>query len=180
MRILKAIVYGLLLGGLVSCAIVLNDLKLTPEYTGVDHDIAPYVNEWLELAKMDGLKFHNTVTIGFKDINQGNVIGICYYGMSFREIDIDRGYWRISSSMSKMALVYHELSHCYCDRDHDYGAGKLYGDGMEATKDPNKRDGFFGDGCPKSLMFPVAAGDYCTLMHYQDYINEMFERCDEY
>jgi hypothetical protein len=75
--------------------------------------------------------------------------------------------------------VYHELSHCACGRDHDHD-GKKYGDGTEDRKDPKRADEFWNDGCPKSIMFPFIIEDSCTLSHYDQYIDEMFEKCVVY
>jgi hypothetical protein len=78
-------------------------------------------------------------------------------------------------------MIWHELTHCYCDRSHDYGENKPYGnDGVKARKDPTKRDGFYLDNCPKSIMFPEILNDSCFNSHYNDYTKEMFDRCIPY
>lgn len=173
--------YCLFLGTFVSCTMIMNNnIKITPEYPGVDPKVALYVDEWLSLAKERGLLFDNVVTVGFKDINRGDVIGMCNYGMGFREVDLDNKFWRESTEISKRALVDHELTHCYCYRGHDFGNGQEYEDAERDIKDPSKKDGFFIDRCPTSLMFPYIVEDRCFLAHYPDYINEVFNRCKRY
>ena len=159
MNLIKIAIGCLSLCILVSCTINLMNTRLTPDYPGVDAEIAPYVDQWLILAKEYGLKFNHGVTVGFRDINKGYIVGQCNYGMAFREIDIDRKFWERSSDMSRTILVYHELSHCYCDRDHD-----------KMSK----------GGCPTSLMYPEVITDICFLYHYQEYIDELFSVCKEY
>lgn len=181
MDLVKIAINCLLLGTLISCAMTLNDIKFMPKYQGVDPKIAPYASEWLSLAKDNGLTFKHTVTIGIKNIGHDYIVGLCTYGPNFREIDIDRKYWDSSTESGKIALIYHELAHCYCYRKHDYGDGKEYGDKAEdARKDPDKQDGFFKDKCPISLMFPEVVEDDCVQAHYGEYIKEVFNRCEEY
>ncbi len=179
----------LLLSLTVACTINIHTSeRLIPRYSGVGPEFSILVNEYLDLGKNRGLKFKHTVTIGFTNIKNSDVIGICHYGRYFREIDIDRDYWNRASKMSQMILLYHEMSHAYCDRNHDYGDGKLYTDtdddfalhkdfGMTGHFNRNS-DGYYGDHCPKSIMFPKILTDDCSKAHYSDYIKEMFNRCE--
>ena len=169
-----------------SCATI--DIKQFPEYKGVDPRAASFVKEYKELAKIQGITFKNDVTIGFKKINSGNVIGICTRAPGWREIDLDLDFWASSTQISRMSLVYHELSHCYCGREHDWGTGKPYPetsadrakevlDALAKNKIPPGR---YEDGCPLSFLYPVILDDNCVLAHYDDYIKEMFNRCEPY
>lgn len=161
--------------------------RMTPKYKDIDREIAPLVNEYLDLAKNRGLKFKHTITIGFMDIKDSDVIGACHYSTFWREIDIDRGYWNRATKLSRQILLYHELTHGYCYRNHDY-KGVLYSSadenfalrkdfGMTAHFD-HSPDSYFDDRCPKSLMFPKILSDDCSKAHYSDYILEMFDRCE--
>ena len=165
------------------CTITIGNRRIIPKYDGVDPQIAPYVAQWTSLAKDHGLKFDRAVSIGFMNINNGLVIGQCNFGFGFREIDIDSNYWANSTQINKMAMVFHELGHCKCDRGHDYIIGesiKEYGNDEKSRGDPQKEDGFFPDRCPVSLMFPTVSEDRCTLAHYQEYVDELFRDCDPY
>lgn len=146
-----------------------------PEYKGIDPEIAPFSKEWLELAQIEGLRFKNNITIGFKNINEPEVVGMCRYEMGFREIDIDKRYWNSSSELTKKSLVRHEMSHCYCGREHDYAENKEY-----YGNERDKKEGFFEDGCPISILYPYVVSDTCMSHHYQEYSKEMFYRCTPY
>jgi hypothetical protein len=154
--------------------------KLHPEHRGVDPEIAPYVDDWLYLARGRGLRFDKAVTVGFKDMGSGTVVGVTTYGYGFREIDIDENYWHSSTSLGKAAVLWHELGHAYCHRDHDYGDGTKYGDAESARKDPNKKDGFYEDGCPITLLFPEVVEDDCFEKYYEGYVSELYNRCVPY
>lgn len=175
MRFIKAAIIGMFLGTLVSCALMpFWGQRMTPHYTKVDPRALSVVNEWLSLAKQHGLKFSQTVNVGFTNIGKENIIGQCNYGLGFNEIDIDFIYWTyVDNTITNQTLMLHELTHCYCDRSHDYGKNLNY-----TTDDSNDKNGFLEDGCPKSIMFPYVLDNNCFLTHYAYYVDEMFERCD--
>ena len=158
--------------------------KPYPEYKGVDPKAAPYVDEFLSLAKKEGIVFDDVVTVGFKDIPGDNsgykTIGLTNYGVNFREIDIDQVYWDRSNNLERKLLLFHELGHSYCDRDHDFGKGTLYGKNGKSSEKRSEETGFFKDDCPLSIMFPLGVGDDCALNHYAAYIKELFNRCQPY
>lgn len=156
--------------------------RLHPRYSEVDPEVKPYVNQYLSLAKDSKITFTHKVNVGFTDINkirQGfKTIGKCNY--AWREIDLDRDSWNQVTEMTKLTLIFHELSHCYCDRGHDYGDGKSYGTSEDRKTGNTKEEGFFSDECPISLMFPTIVSDECMVSHYSEYISEMFLQCDPY
>lgn len=176
-----------MLGLLPSCAHVKNT-KLLPEYKGVDPKVRPIVDEYLWLSTQNNIVFTNIVTIGFKHINRGDIVGLTTYGSYFREIDIDIDYWNHSTKITKMTLLYHELSHAYCHRKHDYGKNLPYPE-EEATIFANTwswhfkelaNPGYYTDGCPLSIMYPIILSNDCIKLHYNDYTKEMFDRCDRF
>lgn len=172
MKPAKTIIDCFILTFIVCCCIFnLRNSRLTPEYKDIDFEIAPYVNEYMDLAKTMGIEFKNKVTIGFKDINKGAIIGECHFGLALREIDIDKTWWKYATPTSRFTLIFHELAHCYCGRIHDYGPGKEYVDEWE---------GRLEDGCPQSIMYPKIISDECMESHYEDYIIEAFDRCKPY
>ncbi len=152
--------------------------KKAPEFVGVASEVVPYVNEWLSLAKEKGLVFHHEITVGFKDIKEDKVIGQCNYGSYFREIDLNKAYWNKLSKMTKMILLFHELSHCYCNRRHDFNDGEKYDESEDRKY--SREEGFFSDGCPISIMHPFIMEDDCAMSHYSEYVQEMLQRCKEY
>jgi hypothetical protein len=169
-----------------SCAAL--KVKTRPAYKDVDPRAQSYVNEYMDLSKQNHLEFKHKVTLGFKHIKQGDTIGLCTWGGYFREIDLDIDYWNNASKIGRLALVYHELTHCYCGREHDYGKGKKYPEkAVERARAAidwfltgGPKPGYWDDGCPTSIMHPVIVEDNCMKTHYNEYVTEMFDRCKPY
>lgn len=173
---------------LTSCSSLFPDIKFSPQYPGVDPQVQYLVDEYVKLSELNRLIFDKKVTVGFKKINRGNVIGICTFGSNWREIDLDVDFWEYNSDTERLALVFHELTHCYCARAHDWAAGHSYPSTESARikeakiwlNDGGPRPGYLEDGCPSSLMHPVVVEEECVLTHYDYYISEMFDRCQPY
>lgn len=170
---------------ITSCSSV--KTKPFPEYGGVDPKLEPFVVEYKKLAQDQGITFNKQVTIGFKRINEGSVIGTCTYGMGWREIDIDEGFFNSASKTTQRSLLMHELNHCYCDRPHDYGNGEKYPEHENVESKfvgvlhEEKGNGFYPDGdCPTSFMYPTVLNDYCAMAHYEELNKELFNRCKPY
>ena len=183
MKIIGIAVRSTLIGFLLACSIVGIDGN-SPKYTGVDPRVSGIVNEWLSLSKLHGLKFRRPINVGFTDILNQDAVGQTRYEYGFTEIDIDQQYWTKCTATMKMTLVFHELTHGYCKRDHDYGQGLLYPETDYRNPKPgnSKIDaaGRFSDLCPLSLMFPNLITDTCMRTHFSDYTKEMFDRCQPY
>lgn len=186
MKQLFMVFIGLLVIMASSCSCSGRKIKLVPDYKDVDPRVQKYVDEYMWLSTQNNIQFYNKVTIGFKKIKDGNVIGTCTYGGFFREIDIDIDYWNNSTKAERMALIFHELTHCYCGRGHDYGENLEYPEtemariarALQWKMRGGPRPGYWDDGCPFSLMYPVVVDDDCTLAHYAEYTAEMFDRCE--
>ena len=165
-----------------------HQIKLAPEYEGVDPRVAPYVDEYIGLANDQGITFDKKVTIGLHKIPEHQIIGWCTEAFTFREIDLDTEYFVSGSELSRKMLIFHELTHCYCDRGHDFNAGKDYPEPSNLNSlhifprlSPLKDvEGYFPDTCPLSIMHPIHIDDFCAQHHYAHYIKEMFDRCLPY
>jgi hypothetical protein len=161
-------------------------IKLVPEYHEVDPRVQKIVKEYKELAKMNGITFKHEVTIGFKKLNMGYAVGLTTYGLGWREIDLDIGYYDYATPIAREIVVLHELGHAYCNRDHDFGTGTPYKNpnDLRIWDDPipkTPKNGYYQeDGCPYSIMFPITLDTGCFLVHYNDYIIEMFNRCEPF
>lgn len=179
MKPLLVVIIGILT--LASCCTV-NIFK--PSYVGIDERVKSYHEEYMDISVRKHITFDKKVTIGFTNIHEGNVVGTCVYGINFREVNLDIDYWNASTKTTRLALVFHELTHCYCKRNHDYGDELSYPEIKCKSNTLSEMelswpfDGFFDDGCPISLMYPEVISDDCTRSHYQEYIDEMFERCE--
>jgi hypothetical protein len=152
-----------------------------------DPEIKVISDSYFDISKRFNLGFSRKVSIGFTKIPKDNVIGLCTFGKDFREIDLDADFWNRASWPSKVALLYHEMTHCYCTREHDFDGGTMYPDGSlryildrftRNMPSPLKPEGYLDDGCPKSIMHPIIVDNYCFNKHYGYYIEEMFNRCD--
>lgn len=187
MRILLIIVTLLICLALNGCTRL--KIKLQPEYEGIDRRVLWLYKEYMYLSAENNVTFYNPITIGFKDIGvdgeDGKVVGVCNYGVNFREIDLDKQFWEESSVYEKMALFFHEMTHCLCHRGHDYGHKKKYPatnfdrivEALEWKIKGGPKPGRFDDGCPTSLMYPSVIDEDCFAAHYPEYVKEMFDRC---
>lgn len=176
MKLYDYVINMLLLLFVASSLTTCSSTRLTPKYKDVDPGLEPYTLNYIKLAKDHKITFYNKVTMGFNDLPYP-IIGRCYYGIGFREVDIDKNFWKNASEITRMALIDHELTHCYCERSHDFAKDKEYEDPNKAWKIGKPTEGFFPDGCPLSLMYPQITDDGCTMFHYQEYMDEMFQRC---
>jgi hypothetical protein len=177
---------SVIIGLIVSCCTVNigRISKLVPEYTGVDPKAAEIVDEFLSLAKINGVVFTDKVTVGFKNIAQDSsshrVLGLTSYGRNFREIDLDILFWENYTKMGRTMTLFHELGHAYCGRRHDFGNGTMYYEGDDESKIRDQKEGFYDDGCPKSIMAPFTFTDDCALAHYSELCKELLSRCEPY
>lgn len=131
-----------------------------PHFKGQDLGALAYVLDFKELARRQGLVFEKDPTLGFEPLNRPKQVGVCNLTPDWREVRLDPGYWKESTQITRRMLVYHELTHCYCGRDHI------------AAKLP--------DGCPESVMDREILSDECTLAHLHYYELEMFADCNPY
>jgi len=164
--------------------------KHAPEYAGIDPNLQPLVDEYIDLAKKRRLAFKKHITAGFKVIDAGRVIGLCTFSEKFREVDIDIPFWNKSEGPQRRILVFHELTHCLCGRGHDYGKDKDYPSDFlgKMLEDflfrvpfrSSVKPGFFADGCGMSIMTPEIASEDCIEEHEAEYLEEMFDRCEPY
>lgn len=181
---------SLLISGACSCTSALKKAKPKAEYIGVDVNAQPYVDEFMELSRRNNITFKRSVSIGFKQINQGKVIGLCTYAKSFREIDLDIGYWQRATEKERKALMFHELVHCYCERGHDFADKQDYPEsflksiyisvGQNIPWCLKKLPGYFDDHCPLTIMHPTLTDRSCLETHWEHYLKEMFDRCEPF
>lgn len=161
-----------------------------PEHKGIDPELQPFVDDYIDRAKAAGIEFKHSVTVGFKTINRGPVIGSCLRDDNFHEIDIDESFWEEATFRRQRALIFHELTHCLCNRNHDYAKGKDYpSDLIETIIDSivNRvpfrvriNPGYFVDECGLTYMTPVIPSVECLIDHEKEYLREMFDRCEPY
>lgn len=133
-----------------------------------------------------GIRFTRNIGVSMTKIEKPNVIGLCYYLGTYRQIELDTLFWKFSDSHQRLALIFHELTHCYCSRKHDFDGVKYPETDQEKAeahkkyKETGERHGYYDDGCPRSIMHPTVVDGFCIQLHYGEYIMEMFDRCRAY
>lgn len=159
--------------------------RLKPLATGIDVRAFPLVLKYVILAHRSNVHFTKPLSVRFTKIDDGGVVGSCWMAKDFREIDIDTEYFYKLEEGTREELIFHELTHCLCNRLHDYGNGEEYTPislefmddfflkYMKVPKPGRYKDGF----CPTSIMFPHVLWDRCVREHQQEYYKEMFNRC---
>jgi len=92
------------------------------KYADVHKDLQPFFMRFESEGASRGWNIDLTqagIAAEFEDIDESNVAGICSYG-SHRpnQITIDRSFWQRASQLAREMIVFHELGHCYLERDH--------------------------------------------------------------
>lgn len=85
----------------------------------VDHEIAPYYNEFMEIVKNEcpNLQLPNQLFVLFDELNDDE-IGSCTVYLHKKQILIDKNFWSISEARVRKQLVFHELTHCVLKLNH--------------------------------------------------------------
>lgn len=164
-----------------------------PIHVGVAPELSKYEIAFKALAISRGINFTTPVTMGIDSLKSKKskkaVVGLCTRDPKFREIDADTEYWNASTETTRRTLIYHEMTHCLCGRDHDWGVGVEYPEPPDdknsilaepALPPPIAMVGMMPDGCPMSIMYPYVVSDKCAEAHWPEYEREMFERCIPY
>lgn len=150
---LKAQLYGLIrttliLGFVFACSYF--------KPTNINKEVRVYADQFIIDMRLDKSEL-KSYHIGFSDLFQGNIVGVCIYGV--RSIFLRRDYWKFSSDIEKRALVYHELGHCVCN---SFG----HNENFDVL---NK--------CPESIMYPEIPSEYCLNKQWNYYVSELRSVC---
>lgn len=100
---------------------VLSSCLKEPAYT-VDSELIPFFDAFKQEATARGVE----IDVSFADlggditsINDPRVVGQCFHNTALpNEIKIDAEVWDNSSYLKREYIVFHELGHCYLDRNH--------------------------------------------------------------
>lgn len=174
------IILSLFLSSSCSGEMIQNNFKQT-----VDPEFEYYLKEYKTIINSkDGSKkelYDNRIdklSINFADLEK-NVLGECTWEIDGSyKIEISKIYWQNSTFIGKQFLIYHELEHCVRFRPHTHIKKKKedFWDYLEALAQALgliKKQGFFKDGCPDSIMYPYDTTELCNINHYNEYIEEM-------
>lgn len=88
-------------------------------YLDVAAELCPYFQQFEEEAAARGLiiDLEEAHISGRLSTIQDGYIGLCA-STGVREIVIDENFWKRSSELSKELIVFHELGHCFLERNH--------------------------------------------------------------
>jgi hypothetical protein len=141
-------------------------------------------DHYILLSKRKNLEFSDTVPLKLRPIPKNDWLGFCDPNQPMRSVTINSNKWDKLSSTTKITLVFHELTHCYCDRSHNYNEEESYEDDADIFLVDSQllanEPGYFEDGCPTTIMHPFILSDACMENHYDHYIDEMFDGCIPY
>lgn len=146
-------------------AIDLVEVSATPEartYPGVDERLWPYFERFETAGIERGFDVDlvaSRITGVIEDLDGEHVAGQCTTFGNFRpgRVTLDAEFWNRSSDIFKEFIVFHELGHCFLDRDH--------------------REDTFSNGRCVSIMRSgtLDCRDNYNVATRGSYINELFE-----
>ncbi len=105
---------------LISGCVSENDvIDIDPQ---IDPELRSYFESFEQAAQDRGIQLSTAfleIDASIGNIDEEDVIGECWYGSHGpNEIRIDREFWSNASTLDREFVVFHELGHCYLDRDH--------------------------------------------------------------
>lgn len=94
------------------------------------------------------------------------------------KIRLDPKYWKTIGYEDKWAILFHEWGHCACGLEHTTEKGEEWLAGVLAKTGAHilhaRR---LPDGCPDSLMNWRIPNKVCIVVHRDEYITELFNKC---
>ena len=91
-------------------------------YPGVDQLLWPYFEKFEAAGAERGLAVDlasTGITASIREIHENQVAGQCSYGYANPgEITVDLSFWNRSGNLAREMILFHELGHCYLERDH--------------------------------------------------------------
>lgn len=178
--------YILILLFLSSCSII----KFSPSKEGIDPKLKPYIYEFIKAS--GGMVTEDSISnlsANFDDLTGSlkYANGVCWWTLNgSREILIDKQGWYRNTEMENMILMFHELGHCTCDKLHSMRltfAESWYEKTWNGVNSiimklgMIKKYGYLGSGCPSSIMAPGAISSTCLMLHYNYYMEDLFDGC---
>jgi hypothetical protein len=109
---------------LLAAAFVFNGCSNREDGVRLNEELVPYYEAFRIEAEARGIVFDNSVEQieGYiQNISYNGVAGACTRSSDpnrNRFIVVDKPYWNSATDMEKEFVVFHELGHCFLDRDH--------------------------------------------------------------
>jgi len=127
-----------------------------------DTELIPYFDLFAAEAAKRGITVDyvaERIEGSIRQIDDESVLGQCFRNEEKpKKVVVDTEYWADASESEKEFLIFHELGHCFLNRDHD--------------------DSFDGDGTCLSIMHstPQACTFELTEENKEAYLDELFEQ----
>lgn len=87
-----------------------------------DPELQPYFDLFAEEASLRGFEVNyeaERIEGLIQDIPNSNIQGQCFHNEDKpKKVIIDINYWRNANEFEKEFIIFHELGHCFLDRDH--------------------------------------------------------------
>ena len=88
----------------------------------IDATLQPYIDDFVVEGAERGLEVdfsQEGLIAQLQAIEEPGVPGQCQqHGSEANELYIDPAFWQVYSEEERTLLIFHELGHCYLDRDH--------------------------------------------------------------
>lgn len=119
---LKFILFAIVLPvAFASCIPEEEAIDVIPEVQ-VESALQPYFDTFRDEANARGILINSAfleIDASIENIREDDVVGECWFGgHGPNEIRIDQQFWNEASDIDREFVVFHELGHCYLDRDH--------------------------------------------------------------
>lgn len=104
-------------------SLILGTMSCSKDTVETDAELIPYFEVFAAEAAQRGITVDyeaRRIEGLFQNITDGNVAGQCFRNIEKpRKVIIDIDYWDNATEAVREVLVFHELGHCFLERDHD-------------------------------------------------------------
>jgi len=93
-------------------------------YPNVDKELWSYFSSFEQEAKIRGIQADlklAEITGVITSIADDGVAGTCQFGSHIAHVTVDQDFWNSASPLFREYVVYHELGHCFLNRNHNDG-----------------------------------------------------------
>lgn len=134
----------------------------------IDNGLKSYYNDFKKQAAFYNVKYRTKLSAIYFSYNlPNNVAGQCSYSIFVRTLTVNANTWNTLTEEQKAMVVYHELGHCYLQREH-----------IDETQRFNL---LYSKVCPKSIMYPnVDIIQDCLVDNWEYYMLELYTNPNNY
>lgn len=164
---------------LIFCVVVSS--SVLPQKSSIDPRLLPIVSEFF-FMKNGNMLIEDGLIVKIGPLKEPSWVGLCEYGIFANTVTISDREYDKNEPLQLHSTVMHELGHAVLNRGHyppetlaDVTSFKylmLYLKIKAGGTVPSHREDF----CPISIMYPYSFSDYCYLKHFQEYMEELFDK----